>query len=237
MRRALTFGLVGVLLATGCGGDDDGGASAENTATTPDTQTEATAAAASDACRRVPAPEPRPEAGRGRPPAANLAPDRRYGVTFWTNCGRFTIQVDQEAAPATAASFVALARKGFFDGTVFHRIVPGFVVQGGDPTGSGQGGPGYTTTDKPPADTVYERGMVAMAKTGAEPSGTAGSQFFVVTGQAPDLAPEYATLGRVSKGLPVVERIGRLGDPGSGGAGTPVEPVVIRKTKVSATAG
>ncbi len=69
------------------------------------------------------------------------------------------------------------------------------MIQGGDPTGSGQGGPGYTTTDKPPADTVYERGMVAMAKTGAEPPGTAGSQFFVVTGQAPDLAPEYATLG------------------------------------------
>ena len=76
--------------------------------------------------------------------------------------------------------------------------------------------------------------MVAMAKTGSEPAGTAGSQFFVVTGQAPDLAPEYATLGRVSKGLPVVERIGRLGDPTSGGTGTPMEPVVIRKTKVSA---
>jgi peptidyl-prolyl cis-trans isomerase B (cyclophilin B) len=154
-------------------------------------------------------------------------------VTFSTNCGRFTIELDQKAAPATAASFVSLARKGFFDGTAFHRIVPGFVIQGGDPTGSGQGGPGYTTIDKPPADTVYERGMVAMAKTGAEPAGTAGSQFFVVTGQAPDLAPEYATLGRVSKGLPVVERIGRLGDPASGGTGTPIEPVVIRKTKVT----
>ena len=107
------------------------------------------------------------------------------------------------------------------------------MIQGGDPTGSGQGGPGYTTNDKPPADTVYERGMVAMAKTGAEPAGTAGSQFFVVTGQAPDLAPEYATLGKVSKGLGVVERIGRLGDPASAGAGTPLEPVVIRRTKVS----
>ena len=178
-------------------------------------------------------PQPKPDGTQERPPAANLAPGRRYEVTFSTNCGKFTIEVDQEAAPATAASFVALARKGFFDDTVFHRIVPGFVIQGGDPTGSGQGGPGYTTTDKPPADTVYKRGMVAMAKTGAEPPGSAGSQFFVVTGQASDLAPEYATLGRVSKGMPVVERIGQLGDPASGGAGTPLEPVVIRKAKVS----
>jgi cyclophilin family peptidyl-prolyl cis-trans isomerase len=111
--------------------------------------------------------------------------------------------------------------------------VPGFVIQGGDPTGSGQGGPGYTTTDKPPADTVYGRGTVAMAKTGAEPPGTAGSQFFVVTGEASALTPEYARLGEVTRGMAVVERIGQLGDPQSGGSGTPLQPVVIRRTKVS----
>ncbi len=213
----------------GCGGDDDTG-SRQNAADTVDTTT---AAETPTACRRASAPAPRPDGNQRRPPAANLAPGRRYEVTFSTNCGTFTVQVDQKAAPATAASFVSLARKGFFDGTAFHRIVPGFVIQGGDPTGSGQGGPGYTTTDKPPADTVYERGMVAMAKTGAEPAGTAGSQFFVVTGQAPDLAPEYATLGKVSEGLGVIERISRLGDPASAGAGTPLKPVVIRRTKVS----
>ena len=233
VRRAILFGLVGVLLATGCGGDGDGGASAPTTATTAGTDAARSAAERSAACRRVPAPAPRPEGTQRRPPAANLVPGKRYDVTFWTNCGHFTVRVDQKAAPATAASFVALARKGFFDGTAFHRIVPGFVIQGGDPTGSGQGGPGYTTTDKPPADTVYERGMVAMAKTGEEPPGTAGSQFFVVTGQAPDLAPEYATLGRVTKGLDVVERIGQLGDPSSGGAGTPLEPVVVRRATVA----
>jgi peptidyl-prolyl cis-trans isomerase B (cyclophilin B) len=75
--------------------------------------------------------------------------------------------------------------------------------------------------------------MVAMAKTGAEPAGTAGSQFFVVTGQAPGLAPEYATLGRVTKGMAVVQRIARKGDPSSGGSGTPLEPVVVRKAKVA----
>jgi cyclophilin family peptidyl-prolyl cis-trans isomerase len=232
VRRAILFGLVGVLVATGCGGDDDGGASAGSTATSAGTDSTAPAQV-SAACRRVPAPAPRPEGAQRRPPVANLSPDKRYEVTFWTNCGRFTVLVDQKAAPATAASFVSLARKGFFDGTVFHRIVPGFVIQGGDPTGSGQGGPGYTTTDKPPADTVYKRGMVAMAKTGAEPAGTAGSQFFVVLGRAPDLAPEYATLGRIASGLDVVEQIGQLGDPSSGGAGTPLEPVVIRRAKVT----
>ena len=116
---------------------------------------------------------------------------------------------------------------------MFHRIVPGFVIQGGDPTGSGQGGPGYTTTDKPPSGTVYKRGVVAMAKTGAEPPGTAGSQFFVVTGQASDLR------ARVRDARPGVEGHGRgradrpVGDPASGGTGTPLEPVVIRRTKVS----
>ncbi len=233
MSRALLFVLVGVLLVTGCGGDDGGGGGANSAGSTAGTDAAAVPQRTSAACRKVQPPQPKPDGTQERPPTANLAPGRRYEVTFSTNCGKFTIEVDQEAAPATAASFVALAREGFFDGTVFHRIVPGFVIQGGDPTGSGQGGPGYTTTDKPPADTVYKRGLVAMAKTGSEPPGSAGSQFFVVTGQASDLAPEYATLGRVSEGMPVVERIGQLGDPASGGAGTPLEPVVIRKAKVS----
>ncbi len=230
VRSAILFGLVGVLVLAGCGGDEAGGSAQ----TAPDTGTTAAAKqAAASGCRRVKAPAPRADGSLKRPPGANLAAGRLYDVSFTTNCGAFTIRVDQAAAPATAASFVWLARKGFFDATMFHRIVPGFVVQGGDPTGSGQGGPGYSTVDKPPADTVYKRGMVAMAKTEAEPAGTAGSQFFVVTGEAPGLAPEYATLGRVSKGLSVVERIGRMGDPSSGGAGTPLEPVVISKTKVS----
>ncbi len=224
MRALFVLLLAGALVICGCGGDDDAD---------PAPEAKQTAGKPSTACRPVQAPAPKPDGSRRRAPAANLAPDRRYDVTFATNCGAFTVRLDQKAAPATTASFAALARDGFFDGTVFHRIVPGFVIQGGDPTGSGQGGPGYTTTDEPPSNTVYERGMVAMAKTGAEPPGTAGSQFFVVTGQGSDLTPEYATLGRVSKGMGVVDRIARLGDPASGGTGTPLEPVVIRKAKVS----
>ena len=130
-----------------------------------------------------------------------------------TSEGTFTIRLDAKDSPHTVASFESLARKGFFDGTIFHRIVPGFVIQGGDPTGTGSGGPGYSTVDPPPADTRYTKGTVAMAKTQAEPPGTAGSQFFVVTADDAQLPPDYAVLGQVVSGLDVVEKIGELGDP------------------------
>jgi peptidyl-prolyl cis-trans isomerase B (cyclophilin B) len=142
-----------------------------------------------------------------------------------TSEGAFTIRLDEADSPNTVGSFEELARKGFFDGTIFHRIVPGFVIQGGDPTGKGTGGPGYTTTDPPPSDTHYTHGVVAMAKTGAEAAGTAGSQFFVVTADDAGLPPDYALLGSVVKGLAVVDRIGKLGDPQTE---EPTKRVVIR---------
>ena len=145
---------------------------------------------------------------------------------FATNCGSFTITLDQAQSPATSASLVSLARAGFFDNTVFHRIVPGFVIQGGDPTQSGTGGPGYKTTDTPPAGARYVKGVVAMAKTQAESAGTSGSQFFVVTGADIGLPPDYAIVGKVTSGLAVVERIGKLGDPATE---LPTQPVVTRK--------
>ena len=136
-----------------------------------------------------------------------------HTVDVVTNLGSFAIRLDVKDSPCTTSSFAALVRKKFFDGTIFHRIVPGFVIQGGDPTGTGEGGPGYTVVDVPPADAAYRRGVVAMAKTGAEPAGTAGSQFFVVTGADAGLPPAYALLGTVAKGMRVVQRIGRLGNP------------------------
>jgi cyclophilin family peptidyl-prolyl cis-trans isomerase len=145
-------------------------------------------------------------------PTSALDPAKTYDVTFQTNCGEFTVRLAVETSPKTTASFASLVRHGFFDATVFHRIVPGFVIQGGDPTATGTGGPGYLTVDRPPASTQYVHGLVAMAKTQTQPAGTSGSQFFVVTAANAQLPPQYAVLGRVVRGLAVVDRIGKLGD-------------------------
>jgi cyclophilin family peptidyl-prolyl cis-trans isomerase len=107
--------------------------------------------------------------------------------------------------------------------------VPGFVIQGGDPTATGTGGPGYTTIDPPPPSTRYTLGVAAMAKSASDPAGASGSQFFVVTAPDAGLPPEYAVLGKVVRGLAVVQKIGKLGDPASGGEGTPTETVEIEK--------
>jgi peptidyl-prolyl cis-trans isomerase B (cyclophilin B) len=165
-------------------------------------------------------------------PTAKLSPSKTYDTTFVTNCGTFTIRLATKTSPATTASFVGLVEKKYFDHTIFHRIVPGFVIQGGDPTGTGTGGPGYTTVDAPPASTKYTLGVAAMAKSVDEPPGAAGSQFFIVTAADARLPPDYAVLGKVVRGLPVVKAIGKLGDPASGGAGTPTQTVEIEKATV-----
>jgi peptidyl-prolyl cis-trans isomerase B (cyclophilin B) len=136
-----------------------------------------------------------------------------HTVNVLTNFGSFDIRLDVEDSPCTTSSFAALVRQRFFDGTRFHRIVPGFVIQGGDPTATGGGGPGYTVVDTPPKNSLYTEGVVAMAKAADEPAGTAGSQFFVVTSGNAGLPAQYAILGVVAKGLKVVERIGKLGNP------------------------
>jgi peptidyl-prolyl cis-trans isomerase B (cyclophilin B) len=147
-----------------------------------------------------------------------------------TSCGTFEIALDTARAPKTASSFAYLARQGAYDDTLFHRIVPGFVIQGGDPTGTGTGGPGYSVDEAPPQNLSYTRGIVAMAKSPAEPPGRSGSQFFVVTQPDAGLTPDYALVGRVSSGMDVVDRIEELGSPD----GTPIAPVVIRQVTVRA---
>jgi peptidyl-prolyl cis-trans isomerase B (cyclophilin B) len=216
------------LLLAACGGDDDsGGDSSTSAKTTTAAQTEQE----QGTCRDVEQPTPR-DGGGQKKPARPLAESKTYEVTLRTSCGAFTIRLDQKTSPNAAASFLALARSGFFDDTIFHRIVPGFVIQGGDPTVTGSGGPGYSTRDRVPADAKYGPGVVAMAKAGNEPAGTAGSQFFVVTGAGSGLTPDYALLGKVTKGMEAVQAIGELGDPASGGTGTPLQSVVIEKATV-----
>jgi len=208
------------LAAAGCGGGGDDEASA--TTTTATTATES-------GCRQVSQPPPK-NAGRRRAPTKRLNARTRYRLTFRTSCGSFTVTLHQRSAPRTTASLVALTRAQFFNRTVFHRIVPGFVIQGGDPTGTGMGGPGYKTVDRPARTTRYARGVVAMAKTATEPAGTSGSQFFVVTAEVAQLPPDYALVGRVTAGLEVVQRIGRLGDPSTE---QPLQPVVVERVTVA----
>ena len=222
----LTLALCALFLAA-CGSDG----AEENPPEEAEAPAEQTSAPAGD-CKQVEAPKPGKE-GNERKPMSNLDPDKTYEVKVETSCGAFTIRLDQKIAPNTAASFAALAKKGFYDGTIFHRIVPGFVIQGGDPTGTGSGGPGYSVVDRPPENATYTRGVVAMAKTGNEPPGTAGSQFYVVTGADAGLPPDYSVVGKVTAGMDTVERIGKLGDPNSGEAGTPTQPVVIEHATVS----
>lgn len=182
-------------------------------------------------CARVQNPAPKPDGGRNAP-KARLDAKKRYDVTLKTNCGSFTISLNVKVSPRTTASFFTLTRTGFFDRTTFHRIVPRFVIQGGDPTATGGGGPGYKTVDRPPRTTVYRQYLVAMAKTAIEPPGTSGSQFFVVTGPNVQLPPDYAVLGTVTAGRKVVDQIGRLGEPTTE---QPIRPIVIEKASVRVT--
>ena len=217
MARAarLPLTLAAVALLGGCGGG--GGGSAETDG------------------RTAPPPAARPGATGACPVTGKqvaiprLDTTKTYVVTVRTNLGTFAFTLDVKDSPCTTASFASLVRKRFFDGTRFHRIVPGFVIQGGDPTGTGTGGPGYSVVDVPPQTARYTKGVVAMAKTGAEPAGTSGSQFFVVTAQDAGLPPDYALLGKVTSGLAVVERIGNLGAANE----QPTRRVVIGSMTVS----
>jgi peptidyl-prolyl cis-trans isomerase B (cyclophilin B) len=208
MRPALgPVVLVCALLASGCGGK--GSASAKG-------------------CEKVKKPSPRAAAATVQPPRTKLDSSRTWALSFQTSCGMFVVRLDTELAPNTTASLVKLARAGYFDDTIFHRIVPDFVIQGGDPTQTGSGSPGYWMRDVPPASARYTKGTVAMAKTTNQPAGLAGSQFFVVTAGDAGLPPEYAIVGRVTQGMDVVDRIGKLGDQME----HPTQTVLVRKVLV-----
>lgn len=183
-------------------------------------------------CRKVARPEAKPSL-RMRKPTGRLSSTVAWRAIVSTNCGTFTITLDAAASPRTTSSFAQLARAGFYDDLTFHRIAPGFVIQGGDPLGDGLGGPGYTIAEPPPRSTRYVRGVVAMAKTGTDPDGTSGSQFFIVTGDDAQLPPQYALLGEVTSGLDVIDRIDQapLRDSDPQGS-APVDPVVIERVEI-----
>jgi len=213
MRRALLLSLLGLVLAlslSACGGGGGEESSSSD-----------------NGCETVDAPKAKADGGETAP-TGSLEAGTTYELVVQTNCGDFTIKLDPKLAPKTTASLVALAEDGFYKDTTFHRVVPGFIIQGGDPTGTGTGGPGYTTTDAPPTDTRYTEGTVAMAKSPADPAGTSGSQFCVVTAPDAGLPPDYAVVGMVTQGMETVNAIEALGT----GDGPPSQPIVIENVTV-----
>jgi peptidyl-prolyl cis-trans isomerase B (cyclophilin B) len=148
-----------------------------------------------------------------------LDPDKTYIWHLETSCGDVDIELDLEHSPKTANSIAFLTREKFYDGTFFHRLVQNFVAQGGDPKGDGTGGSGYQVVEPPPEDIKYSKGVVAMAKGGADPAGASGSQFFISVSDrtAETLAsPDYALLGEVVEGLDVVDDIIKNGHVADG---------------------
>ena len=194
LRGGLSALALAAVLALAACGDGDG---------------EGTDTAVDVACDddRVPAQVERPRFDE--PPPLEIDPEVTYTATLDTSCGEIVIELDDDVAPVAVNNFVFLARQGYYDGLTFHRAVPGFVIQGGDPFGNGTGGPGYQFADELPDD-GYPKGTVAMANSGPD---TNGSQFFIVSGNADQLPNAYSRFGEVTAGLDVAETIEALGDP------------------------
>jgi peptidyl-prolyl cis-trans isomerase B (cyclophilin B) len=205
----IAIGVVAAILIGRSGGDED-----------------SSSAGTVDGCKEVEAPEPKNVSLKA--PPQTVKKGEKLTADVETSCGSFEIALDSSRAPKTVNSFAYLSEEGFYDGLSFHRIAPGFVIQGGDPLGTGVGGPGYSVTEKPPASLAYTKGTVAMAKSSADPPGRSGSQFYVVTAADAGLPAEYALVGKVSEGYDVVERIEKLGTP----AEKPKQTVLIEKITI-----
>ena len=162
------------------------------------------------------------------PPEMVIDTARSYSAEMVTSMGSMTIHLDPARAPKTANNFVFLAQQGYFDGVIFHRVINGFVVQGGDPTGTGRGGPGYSFEDELPQPGRYELGSLVMANAGPD---TNGSQFFIITGPSGvGLPPQYSLFGQVVRGLDVAEAMQKVP---TGPDDRPLEDVVIESVTVN----
>jgi cyclophilin family peptidyl-prolyl cis-trans isomerase len=159
-------------------------------------------------------------------PDMQIDQNAKYTATMQTSCGTIEIELYADKTPITVNSFVFLAREGFFDGLTFHRVVPGFVIQGGDPAGDGTGGPGYEFVNEEVDGLDFDRpGLLAMANSGPD---TNGSQFFITLAETPNLDEGYTLFGEVTDGMGAVEAIGALGS----GDGPPSQPVYIEKVTI-----
>jgi cyclophilin family peptidyl-prolyl cis-trans isomerase len=165
------------------------------------------------------------------PPAMQIDLTKKYSATFETSLGTFKVELFTSESPKTVNNFVFLAKQGFYDGTIFHRIIKAFMIQGGDPLGNGSGGPGYKFADELPTKHSYDPGIMAMANSGPN---TNGSQFFICTGADAkflDTQPNYTQFGRVSEGMDIVQKIAAVPvaySPMSGETSTPRDPPIIK---------
>jgi len=234
---AVVIALVIVAGAAWLGRDDkkSTAASTDTSTTLPVSETSTsipggttTTIASTTACPAADGSSPRTQSFETPPPVC-IDATKTYTAAIDTDLGSFTVALDPTKAPITVNNFVVLARYQFFDGLKFHRIVPNFVIQGGDPEGTGAGGPGYTISEEPPADKTYQKYDLAMAKTDA-PNST-GSQFFVVTGDPAPLnqVATYSLFGHVTAGTDVVDKIGAVEVNGQ----TPKTPVMMTKVTIT----
>lgn len=215
MRMRWMAVLAALLLLAGCGGVNKQGG------TTPASP----AANYQKPAQTAPPAESKPAKQWKEPPAMQIDPSKQYLATLNTDQGEIKIELLAKDAPKTVNNFVFLAREGFYDGVVFHRIIKGFMLQGGDPTGTGRGGPGYRFEDELPPKLSYDPGIVAMANAGAN---TNGSQFFICNGTGCrnlNQMPNYTQFGKVVGGMDVVEKISNL-EVVPGGEATPSKPKV-----------
>ncbi len=149
-------------------------------------------------------------------------------AVFKTNQGTFEVELFEDKAPITTKNFIDLSEKGFYDGVIFHRVIDGFMIQGGDPTGTGMGGPGYTIEDEFREDLTFAgEGILAMANTGMPHTG--GSQFFITLDKTPWLNGKHTIFGKVTKGMDVVRKIGHVKTDFQD---RPLEKVVIEKIEI-----
>jgi len=159
------------------------------------------------------------------PPALSLDLSKKYTATIVTSAGTMVAELFVEDAPLTVNNFVFLAREGYYDGVIFHRVISGFMIQGGDPTGTGRGGPGYRFADEP-VKRQYLRGTLAMANAGPN---TNGSQFFVMHADYP-LPPAYTIFGKLTDGEPTIDAIAKAP---KGAQDRPVNPVTIQSITIT----
>lgn len=177
-----------------------------------------------------------PEATDPPQPDKLLGPEKHPVVTVEMDSGKsFKIELYPEIAPNTVNNFVSLVKQGFYDGLIFHRVIPGFMIQGGDPEGTGMGGPGYSIKGEFMSngfqnDLLHTRGVISMARSGDPDS--AGSQFFVMVADAPSLDGDYAAFGKVVEGMDTVDEIVNQETDPSGEGSTPVKPMAIKKATV-----